>query len=442
MQTWIRPARAWALATTVALAVSCSANPDSYDSRRGMNPSPGSGGAGSSAPVLAGAGGSATVDNPGQLPAGSAAGSSAPSAAGTKAEPIVDAGAPDAPLSAGNSCGNGKAEAKLKPVNMFVMFDRSGSMDDDDKWTNASAALTAFFQDPAVAGMRAALRFFPHDSPAEGCSKEGCDAVACSQPLVNLGELSADRAPTDMQERALVDAVANSAPGGLLNGGGTPIYAALDGALRWATPYAGAHTEESTVVVFVTDGEPNGCDQNFDHISALAAQALSSSGVKTYAIGLKGSNANQMNQLAAAGGTMQGIFIDVGASAEQQLIAALSGIRGQALECDFPMPEPTDPGVTIDPTRVNVTFTPGSGNPGTFAQVTDQSSCGGNKSWFYDVPAKPTRIQLCPSACDLVRSDPKAKLEILLGCATACAGLDVSCGGGPPPPPEVPPVVF
>ena len=35
-----------------------------------------------------------------------------------------------------------------------------------------------------------------------------------------------------------------------------------------------------------------------------------------------------MNQLAQAGGTMQGIYIGNSANAEQQLLAALTAIRG------------------------------------------------------------------------------------------------------------------
>jgi hypothetical protein len=78
---------------------------------------------------------------------------------------------------------------------------------------------------------------------------------------------------------------------------------------------------------------------------------------------------------------------------------------------------------------------------GTLAQVVDQNACGTNKSWYYDMPQHPTSIHLCPAACDLVRNDPKAMLEILLGCETACGGLDVSCGGTTPPP-EVPPILL
>jgi Mg-chelatase subunit ChlD len=425
------------LAAMAGLAVGCAAGSEPSSNRTPTGSGASGPGAGTGAVAAQGVGGASRVDNPNGVSAGSPVKNSAGTAGMAG---VVDASVSDAPLTSANSCGKGKADAKLKPVNMFVMFDRSGSMQDDNKWNDASAALTAFFQDPGVAGMRVALRFFPHDSPAAGCTKDGCDAVACSQPLVPLGALTADSAPTDAQENALVRAVANSAPGGGGNGGGTPIYAALDGALRWATSYQTMHTDETTVVVFVTDGEPNGCNENFNDISALAAKALMTNGVTTYAIGLLGSSTAQMDQLAAAGGTKKGIFVGTGVTAEQELITALNAIRGQALSCDFPMPQPTDPKMMIDPTKVNLTFTPGTGMPGTFAQVNDQSACGTTKAWYYDMPQQPTVIHLCPAACDLVRNDPKAVLELLLGCAT-CGGLDKACGGTPPPA-DVPPILL
>src|SRR5262245_28487319 len=48
----------------------------------------------------------------------------------------------DAALDMDNACGVGTAMAELTPVNMFVMFDRSKSMNDNDKWINATAALS------------------------------------------------------------------------------------------------------------------------------------------------------------------------------------------------------------------------------------------------------------------------------------------------------------
>jgi hypothetical protein len=353
---------------------------------------------------------------------------------------VHDAGDPDAALSSDNACGVGMAMAKLTPVNMFVMFDRSNSMLDNGKWTSATGALTSFFQNPGADGLGVALRFFPHDLPATGCGKDLCDAVACSQPLVPIGKLTKDAAPTDTQEDALIMAIGSSAPGtGTSGGGGTPIYAALDGALRWAGDYQMMHTDEKTVVIFVTDGEPNGCDQDFNNISMLASSALTNSGVTTYAIGLEGSSEMQMDQLAMAGGTSNGIFIGNSANAEQELLTALTAIRGDTLSCDFPMPEATDDKMKIDPAKVNVTFTPGGGMAATLPQTKDEAACGTTKGWHYDDAAKPKKIVLCPAACDLVRADPAPKLDILIGCETLCGGLDEDCGGSPPP--ELPPLI-
>jgi hypothetical protein len=197
--------------------------------------------------------------------------------------------------------------------------------------------------------------------------------------------------------------------------------------------------EESTVVIFVTDGEPNGCDEDYDHISQLAATALADEGIMTFSIGLEGSNEAQIDQLAEAGGTETGFFISSGANAEQDLLEALNAIRGQTLSCDFAMPEPEDPSMPIDPAKVNVTFTPGSGMAVTLPQVDGEGDCASSSSWYYDDPDAPTLITLCPSACELVREDTDGMLQILIGCETVCGGLDVDCGGEPPP--DLPPII-
>jgi hypothetical protein len=339
------------------------------------------------------------------------------------------------PLDPLHACATGMLGANLAPVNMFVMFDRSGSMDDDDKWPNATAALVAFFENPGSAGLRVALRFFPHDQPAVGCTEDGCDADACSRPLVELAALTADRASADAQEQKLVDAIAASAPGngggqggrdngGNNGGGGTPIYPALQGALKWSTSHKARYPDEKTVVVFVTDGEPNGCEEDFDAISELAADALASNGITTYAIGLAGSSEAQMDQLAQAGGTQQGIFIDNSAGAQQELLAALNAIRGMTLSCDFAVPMPAQTGAVIDPKKINITYSPATGSAMTLGQVPSAADCAAAAGWHYDNAAAPTRVFLCPSACDLVRRDQNARLQILLGCATEVISPD------------------
>jgi len=405
----------WVLGLTAALALGCSSE------------EPEDGGA-----AAAGATDFGNAATGGGTAAGTGAGAGASDGASGTAG---GAAAGAVPLDQNNACGMGSASAELTPVNMLVMFDRSASMDDNGKWPSATAALISFFEHPASAGLRVAFRFFPDREP--GCNQDGCDPVRCSQVLVDIDALTAERAPTDAHEARLVNAIETAGDRG---GGGTPIHAALDGALRWATAHTQAFPDESTVVIFVTDGEPNGCNEDFDAISSLAASALSGAGVSTYAIGLEGSSEAQMNQLAAAGGTDSGIFIGNSANAEEELLAALNAIRGETLSCDFPMPRPADPAMTFDPARINVTFTPGNGSAATFAQVPDAAGCGGSSGWFYDQPSAPTRITLCPTACERVRSDPEARLQILIGCAT-CGGLDMDCGDGSPPgTPGLPPV--
>lgn len=422
-----RPARSGMWLMLAAWLSSCGAPPTVLTERGGPRPQ----GLGTGAVNAAGG----VIENPGgalfQHDAGMMSGDDAGDQDAMTAAPP--------PLTTASSCAQGKAPVRLEPVNMFVMVDRSGSMNDDDKWLDATAALLFFFRDPKAAGMRVALRFFPHDVPITGCDATACDSQACAEPLVPLGELTADYGEADTQERALVLGIAHSNPDTSTVDEGTPIYAALDGALRWATSYKAAHPSEKTVVVFATDGEPKGCNEDFNAITGLAATALQASGVTTYAIGLQGSNATQIAQLAQAGGTKQSILVDPGPNAEQELVNALNGIRGETVSCDFAMPAASDATMTVDPTRVNVTFQPSSGAAGTLSQVVDATGCGTRKSWYYDAPGAPTRIELCPAACDLVRGDARGSLEVLLGCVTACGGG--ACQGQPPPA-DVPPVLF
>src|SRR5579859_7338585 len=149
---------------------------------------------------------------------------------------------PDAAVGSGGAGGSGmvdpdaacavaSATATLAPVNMFMTFDRSGSMAMNNKWQDATGALIAFLRDPGTAGLRIAFRFFPDNMPVAGCDDQGCSIDACRQPLIDLGALSADPAPQDMQEGALVGALMTAMPGGRGggNGGGTPLFAALGG---------------------------------------------------------------------------------------------------------------------------------------------------------------------------------------------------------------------
>ncbi len=312
------------------------------------------------------------------------------------------------------SCGGSRLTAELKPVNMFLSFDRSRSMAQDDKWQQATSALTAFISDPAAADLGVALRFFGDNE----CNDDNCTAAACREPLVPLGTLMAEAGAADLQETALIEAIQSAQPDYL----GTPIHAALAGALDWAEEYQGSHPEQTTVVVLVTDGEPRGCNEDIDDISALASAAFTRSGVRTYAVGLEGSNPDQMDQIARDGHTGQGYLIGSMGDAAAEFAAALSEIRGRSLACEFPVPTPTMG--SLVPNEVNVLL--GDGNStAPLDYAASEQDCGAQGGWYFDDPQNPDTIYLCESACERVLSAPDAVLEVLLGCPTGQVSGDI-----------------
>jgi hypothetical protein len=387
----------WAV-SLVLLAFSCGRSESDDDTGSGGKGTGGASATGSGGKSAAGGAGPTGGDAPTSGRGGAAAGRGAPSATGGDAnassvggaggtlaqggsdtaaagagasEPVAGQSGSGDMIGASGSGGGGSANGSLT---MFVMFDRSWSMrecgdgnetlmtnntldcDTLSRWDLTSAALIQFFQDPAAAGLNVALRFFPHDEPAEGCdgypasgsgfppadggtppdaSMPGlnCDIDACSQPLVPVGRLTADPAPTDAHETALVNAIQASTPPGpeLPNPQpATPTFPALAGAENWAKAYRATHPDEPLAVVLVTDGEAQGCDQDLTHIANLASEAKQSAGVLTYAIGLSGSSEASLSQIAAAGGTERAFFVSDGSTAVQDLFGALSTIRAGA----------------------------------------------------------------------------------------------------------------
>lgn len=317
-------------------------------------------------------------------------------------------------LSPDAACATAVEQGTPVPTTLFIMFDKSGSMLDDQKWAGAKAALIAFFQDDDSAGLRVALRFFPDDAPVPGCNEQACSVEACAQPLVEAGELTSKPASDDPQQKALVDAVNSRKPGGE-----TPMYPALAGATQWATAYAKPKEgTENTVVLLVTDGEPNGCNESITDIAALAATAHAEAGVITHVVGMQGANEAQLDAIAKAGGTNEAFLIGAGASVHTELLAAMKKITKTQLACVFAMPESSEPGTEVDPDFVNVTYSSAGAAPETLGQVASAAACGPGGGWYYDDPADPAILSLCPATCDAVQGDPDAKIEILLGCAT------------------------
>jgi hypothetical protein len=100
---------------------------------------------------------------------------------------IPDAGAPAATPPPAEACATEFHRAEQLPLDLLLLVDASSSMDQmsgtETKWTKIRAALTAFVQDPASAGLGVGLSFFPSKlgSVSRECNADA-DCVGIADP--------------------------------------------------------------------------------------------------------------------------------------------------------------------------------------------------------------------------------------------------------------------
>ncbi|MEZ4302472.1 MAG: vWA domain-containing protein [Polyangiaceae bacterium] len=303
-----------------------------------------------------------------------------------------------------NTCGYTTETASTYPVTLYVMMDRSNTME-GFKWDAAKAGISAFVNDEASEGLTVGLRFFPRPADATPV----CDQKAYQVPEVAFGVLPDNAQP-------IIDAMNAASPDGF----NTPIYPALGGGILAGIDIATKDPERRTAVLLVTDGKPQGPAAMCSGVNpedTAVIENLAKTGanynppVVTYVIGLPGVDQTFANAVAAAGGTDSAILIS-NVNVEQAFKDALAKVRGSALPCDYAIPKAVVNG-EIEVTDVNVILTYSGKDPVFLPQV---KSCG--DGWKYDDPLDPKRIVLCPSTCDKLHSDFGAKIEIALGCET------------------------
>ncbi len=338
----------------------------------------------------------------------------------------------------GAACAAESHDGELVPVDMFVMLDRSGSMSDDNKWSNVTGAISNFVKLPNLTKLGMGLAFFPitaKDQPPLNvqCTDDSvCGVYGPCEALLGacLGSFSPFNTPVgscvapdytkpavQIADLPAVGSQITSAIAGQSAGGDTtPMAPALEGAIDYAQGWAQQHTDHVTVVVLATDGEPSGCNPNrIDTVVQRAQEGLNQNpSIKTFVIGV-GSALITLNDIAKAGGTDQAIIVTTG-NAAQEFLDALDKIRG-SLSCKYEIPTPTSGDPNYD--KVNVAFTPKGGQQEVFPKVETASDCQGAKGWYYDNPQNPTLVNLCPASCDLVENAPDGGIvEVLLGCNT------------------------
>jgi len=369
----------------------------------------------SNAPTVAG--GSGAVGSGG---AGAASGGG--NSAGGTGGVVIDldggnseASAPDA------GCATATSQANVLPAVMEFVLDTSGSMGDaapggGTKWSVTQAALGSAF-DKMTAGNAGGLLFFPGTDPA--VSGGTCIVKQQAVPIATLGSAGSN-------QRTLVNQALQAAS----PLGGTPTHDAYLFALN---TLAQSTLPGNKFIVLITDGAPtyalycNGDGQTPVPNGPLISQVAYAStlGVRTFVIGSPGSESarTDLSKMASAGGTALPGCSDGGPSychfdmttqpnLAQALDAALAKISGAALSCTYDVPQPPN-GQTLDPNKVNVVFTPSSGQPTDIYRASG-STC--KNGWQYSPDGK--QIVICGPSCDKVKNDPGGRIDIVFGCAT------------------------
>jgi hypothetical protein len=99
-----------------------------------------------------------------------------------------------------------------------------------------------------------------------------------------------------------------------------------------------------------------------------------------------------------------------------KLFTDMASSIASRVACELTIP-PAPAGQTIDPNKVNVTYTPSSGGDTETIVKDDSAPCdGGANGWQYN--ADQTKVLLCGSACTKIQADTGAKVNIAFGCGT------------------------
>ena len=285
---------------------------------------------------------------------------------------------PANPDGGATTCGGELFQAAKVNSNMYIAFDRSGSMNDPitgggaSKWVIATTAIkqvTAQYQSQIQFG----LGLFP----AGGGNSQRC---VPSPTAVTVG---------DQRAAQIAMALDAAAPGGSTPIGGVLTSAGLVPELVDAT--------RANYVMLVTDGSET-C--NGKGVQS-ATDNLRRKGIKTFVIGFGGQvDAMNLTDIATAGGTARpGATKYYQADDAPGLLAAFNLIAQGALGCEYRLAA-----APPDPSKVFV-YVNG------VLQNRDVAHANG---WDY-TPAT-TRITFYGGLCNLVATDATAKVSIVYGC--------------------------
>lgn len=341
---------------------------------------------------------------------------------------LVDSG-PDPTDAPFDACTGSFHEQELTggPLDIYFIFDRTASMGTDCAYEPGAAPpesskacfATYAFSDyltsvsPQV-DTRLAFQFM-------SLADNDCNGDLYATPLVPLTPLPM------AASHPLIQAISDEQFQG---GFGTHIEGALLGIADYT---ANNQTPGREMIgVLMTDGDPNGCEEDIDTLRGIVAEHLAASGVRTFIIGMEGATNANLEAMAIAGGAEPHTdwcaggpspchYWNVGDGSGDAIASALQAIIGQAapLPCELDVASLEPPaGEVLDFGKVNVTLTDREGTSTTIGQVPSGAACPADQlAWYYDNPDAPQAIHLCPNACETVTGAASgSQLAVVLGC--------------------------
>ncbi len=94
---------------------------------------------------------------------------------------------------------------------------------------------------------------------------------------------------------------------------------------------------------------------------------------------------------------------------------AQSVVQTAAVSCDYALQNQG----FFNPDTAVVKYTAGNGDETDLTYIADPTNDCVDNGWYYNNPADPTVLSLCPTACDTVRADTGARIWVEIGCTGA-----------------------
>lgn len=300
------------------------------------------------------------------------------------------------------SCMPDKLVGVLKPPNVLLVLDKSGSMktewdvgngDTEERWTSLWDTVD-FMLENYMQRMNFAVKLFPGED-AEEVGENSCIVDAkIDVPFSSLTKFEIlSKIPRKDEYFE----------------GGTPAVTALDLSVDYMRQIK---AEDAMMlpqaIILVIDGRVS-CDQSTADMQALAASA-NADNIPIYVVGVDIANDDldptlpeDMDALAAAGGTVK----HYASNNEAELRAAMELIVGKITECNFPLSEvPINPTLGVMTIGTDPTLIPYI--PGIFS-CEEALNLGHQTGWVFTSNAH-LEVDICGIACDDFAEVGEAKL--------------------------------